>query len=137
MKLCYGCRHLTSGDPPYCQHCGRTYNVKLCSRQHINPRGAEFCSQCGSRDLSTPQPKVPFLLKPFIFAVRFVPGFLLLLGGIAFVVFFVRKLFLDPNGLLPLMCIGLLFGLLLLAWMVLPGFVKRMLSKPFKRGARK
>jgi hypothetical protein len=30
--------------------------VKFCPRLHPNPRGAEFCRRCGSRDLSLPQP---------------------------------------------------------------------------------
>lgn len=136
MKLCYACKRLTSGDAVYCQNCGRTYNVKLCSRQHVNPRSAEFCSQCGSRDLSNPQPKVPLLVKPFLWILRLLPGFVLVGAGVAFVVVFIRQLFANPNGLLPLMCIGLLFGLLLLAWMFLPGFVKRLLAKPFKRRVR-
>ena len=46
-----------TGKPLFCGHCGRTYNVKLCPRLHTNPRIAEVCSQCGSRDLSTPQPE--------------------------------------------------------------------------------
>ena len=58
MKYCYECGRVTAGEPLFCQFCGRTYNVKLCPRLHVNPRFAEVCSQCGSRDLSTPQPKV-------------------------------------------------------------------------------
>jgi hypothetical protein len=30
--------------------------VKFCPRLHPNPRGADFCRRCGSRDLSLPQP---------------------------------------------------------------------------------
>ena len=59
MKYCYHCGHMTAGEPLFCDHCGRSYDVKLCPRLHPNPRGAEVCSQCGSRELSTPQPKIP------------------------------------------------------------------------------
>jgi hypothetical protein len=60
MKYCHHCGRLTSGEPMFCQFCGRSYDVKLCPRLHANPRWAEVCSQCGSRELSTPQPKVSF-----------------------------------------------------------------------------
>ncbi len=58
MKYCYECGRITAGEPLFCNFCGRSYNVKLCPRHHPNPRIAEVCSQCGSRELSTPQPKV-------------------------------------------------------------------------------
>jgi len=77
MKYCHHCGRLTPGEPLFCQSCGRTYDVKLCSRLHVNSRSAEVCSQCGSRDLSTPQPKVPLWTK----------GFELLLRGTVFILF--------------------------------------------------
>jgi RNA polymerase subunit RPABC4/transcription elongation factor Spt4 len=60
MKYCYGCGHITPGDPLFCSTCGSTYDVKLCPRLHPNPRHAEVCSRCGSREFSTPQPVVSF-----------------------------------------------------------------------------
>src|SRR6266481_1646550 len=60
MRYCYNCNRATIGDPLFCNFCGRSYNIKLCQKLHVNPRNAEACSRCGSRDLSTPQPKVPF-----------------------------------------------------------------------------
>ena len=59
MTYCYNCGHMTAGEPLFCGKCGRTYDVKLCPRLHPNPRGAEVCARCGSRELSTPQPKIP------------------------------------------------------------------------------
>jgi hypothetical protein len=59
MKYCYACGHTTGGNPLFCNSCGCSYNVKLCPKLHVNPRIAEACSRCGSRDLSTPQPRVP------------------------------------------------------------------------------
>ena len=58
MKYCFGCNHITPGDPLFCQSCGSSYDVKLCPRLHPNPRHAEVCSRCGSREFSTPQPVV-------------------------------------------------------------------------------
>jgi len=37
MKYCYQCGKLTNGDPAFCNHCGRSYDVKLCPRMHQNP----------------------------------------------------------------------------------------------------
>jgi DNA-directed RNA polymerase subunit RPC12/RpoP len=59
MKYCYHCGHTTARKPLFCNSCGRTYDVKLCPKLHVNPRLANACSSCGSRLLSTPQPKVP------------------------------------------------------------------------------
>jgi hypothetical protein len=59
MRYCYNCGKLTTGKPLFCNFCGRSYGIKLCPRLHTNPRVAEVCSQCGSRELSTPQPNVP------------------------------------------------------------------------------
>jgi len=70
MKYCYACGTAMSGNPFYCSSCGRSYDVKLCPRRHANPRFVEVCSQCGSRDLSTPQPKVPFHWKALAFVLR-------------------------------------------------------------------
>ena len=70
MKYCYECGRMTGGEPRYCQFCGRTYDVKLCPRRHENPRFAEVCSQCGSRELSTPQPKVSPVWRVLEFLAR-------------------------------------------------------------------
>src|SRR6267378_3273322 len=67
MKYCYACGHTTGGEPLFCNSCGRSYDVKLCPRLHVNPRLAEACSQCGTRDLSTPQPKVALRWRVFAF----------------------------------------------------------------------
>ena len=75
MKYCYNCGHMTPGDPLFCNVCGRSYDVKLCPRMHVNPRGAQVCSQCGNRELSTPQPKIPMSLRLLAIVVRLVSGF--------------------------------------------------------------
>lgn len=77
MKYCFGCGKLTPGDPAYCQFCGKTYDVKLCSRGHQNPRNAEVCSQCGSRELSKPQPKIPMSWRLLALLIQLGLGVLL------------------------------------------------------------
>src|SRR6185312_6331901 len=52
MRLCTKCHQITTGKPLFCNKCGSSYNVRLCSRLHVNPRAAKICSQCGSKDSS-------------------------------------------------------------------------------------
>ena len=137
MKLCFSCGKVTTGTPAYCHYCGKTYNVRLCSRGHINPRSANVCSQCGSKELSTPQRKIPLLLKPLIFLLSHFFGFLLISALIGFAGYFAYQVVNDPNGLLPLMCIGLLLGLLLLIWMMLPNFIRTPIKWLFRRRGQK
>lgn len=120
----------------FCNFCGASYSVKLCPRHHINPRSAEACSQCGSRDLSQPQPKVPLLLKPLLALLGISPGILLLVLLIGAVGLFLRKLVEDPSGLLPSMCLIFLIGLLFLLWIMLPNFLKRFLKRLFTSSSK-
>ena len=77
MKYCYQCGRMTDGEPLFCNHCGRSYDVKLCPRLHANPRGAEVCARCGSRELSTPQPKIPMIWRLLAIMVRLGIGLVL------------------------------------------------------------
>jgi len=120
----------------FCNFCGASYSVKICPRQHINPRSAEACSQCGSHDLSQPQPKVPLLLKPLLALLGIAPGILLLVLLIGALGLFIEKLVQDPSGLLPSMCLIFLIGLLLLLWIMLPDFLKRFLKKLFTSSSK-
>jgi hypothetical protein len=79
MRYCPQCHRLTTGDPLYCNHCGATYDAKLCPSRHLNPRNAEVCAQCGSRDLSTPAPRMPLWLRPVLLALSILPGIILAL----------------------------------------------------------
>src|SRR5216684_2914579 len=78
MKYCYECGRMTPGEPLFCNFCGRSYDVKLCPGRHVNPRHAEVCSQCGSRDLSTPQPKVSWWWKVVALVLRVALAFVVL-----------------------------------------------------------
>src|SRR5437764_1469406 len=97
MRYCNQCHRITAGEPMFCNFCGSSYNVKLCPSRHINPRSAEVCSQCGSRDLSTPAPRVPFWLAPLLFCLSLLPGFLLLLLSILFLLGFINALLTDQQ----------------------------------------
>jgi RNA polymerase subunit RPABC4/transcription elongation factor Spt4 len=129
MKLCLNCRRTTPGKPTFCNFCGSSFNVRLCPSKHINPRSAEACSQCGSRELSQAQPKPRLLLRPLLFLLSLSPGLFLIAALIAFVMAFVRKLFSDPSGLLPLMCLGLLLCVLFGIWIMLPNFLKEFIKR--------
>ena len=84
MRYCNQCHKITPGEPLFCNFCGRSYNLKLCPHRHPNPRSAEICSQCGSRELSTPHPRVPFLLLPLVWLLTALPGLLLVTGTLPY-----------------------------------------------------
>ena len=78
MRLCTSCRRFTSGDPVFCGNCGRTYHVRLCPRLHVNPRTAQVCTQCGSRELTQPQPPVGASTAILLRLITILPGVVLL-----------------------------------------------------------
>jgi len=131
MRYCNNCHRTTAGKRPFCQFCGSSFDIKLCSRQHVSPRSAQFCAECGSDDLSSPHPKVPLLLRPLLWLLGISPGLFLLAAISTALVFFVRRLLSGPNGLLPLMCIIAGLAILFIAWMMLPAFLKRFLGRLF------
>lgn len=59
MKYCYTCRAFRQSSASYCLSCGRSFDVRLCERQHLNPRSADYCQECGSTELSTPDRRPP------------------------------------------------------------------------------
>ena len=133
MKYCYNCNKVTIGEPLFCNFCGRTYDVKLCSRLHVNPRVADICSQCGSRDLTIPQPKVPFGTSVLLFLLSLVPGLLLALISIAFVFYMVRQLLNRPDMFLALAFLQILLGLLWWGWMQIPLFFRNAIHRTLQR----
>lgn len=134
IRYCHNCHRITTGETPlFCQFCGRTYDVKLCPRQHPNPRTAQICSQCGSHELSTPQPRPRLWLRPLLFLLTIGPGVLLIGGLILFIPLFIRRLLTDPGNLAGLMSVGLMFGFLLYLWMHLPHFLRNGVKRLFRR----
>ena len=116
MTYCYNCGHMTAGEPLFCSKCGRTYDVKLCPRLHPNPRGAEVCSKCGSREFSTPQPKIPLSLKLLAILVRLALGLLLFYGTIRLGIALLQTAQVQQ----ALVAIGMLLGCLWWMWSKLP-----------------
>src|ERR1700757_2953078 len=112
MKYCYNCNRVTTGENiQFCNFCGRTYDVKLCPRLHVNPRNAQVCSQCGSRDFSTPQPKVSLGARILVVAVTIVLGSALFFFSILFIVVALTRIFSDPDVQSGLACLAILIAL--------------------------
>jgi len=136
MKYCYQCGRVTAGKPLYCNSCGRSYNVKLCPRGHVNPRSAEVCAQCGSRDLSTPQPRVPISIRVLAFLFSLVPGLLLVLVSLLTVLLLLRELCANPRWLVALVLLGIACGIIAWIWTELPlwfrQIVRRLLARKRK-----
>lgn len=132
MRYCYNCNKITRGEPTFCSFCGRTYNQKLCSRMHPNPRGAQFCSQCGSREFSTPQPLVPVILRPALALLRILPKAFLPATLILLIAFILRLLVTDPYARCRLIVLGLMVGLGWYVWRNLPQIIRNAISKAFQ-----
>src|SRR5258707_6205548 len=131
MRYCYNCDRITPGEPLFCNYCGRSYDVKLCPRMHPNPRSAEACSRCGSRDLSTPQPRRPLWAPPLQFALSLIPGVLLFLASVAFVLFFLNPVL--ANVLIPFMMLGIALGILSSMWSQIPQWFRKAIYTMLKR----
>lgn len=127
MRYCPLCHRLTAGDPLFCSRCGTTYDAKLCPSRHINPRQADVCSQCGSRDLSTPAPRMPLWLRPVVLAVSLLPGVILALLLVLVAIAMLQAL--ATNGQVQAQLIVLFLILALLWWIYihLPKFIQKAL----------
>jgi hypothetical protein len=136
MRYCNQCHKLTPGEPLFCNFCGRSYDLKLCPHRHPNPRSAEICSQCGSRELSTPHPRIPVWLAPLLALLSALPGVLLLLITLLFAIGFVNALVSSPQLLFQFMLAGLMLAFLWYLYMHLPHFLRRFISRLLKRPDR-
>ena len=133
MKYCYNCNRVTVGDPSFCNFCGRSYNVKLCPRMHANPRNAETCSQCGSRDFSTPQPRVPWWAPILEFVLSLVPALVLIVLSIGAIAVFTTALLHHPemlNAVIPLL---IALGVLWWLWSLIPEWFRAAIHRLLKR----
>lgn len=124
-RYCFNCDRITVGEPLFCNHCGRSYSVKLCPRLHSNPRGAEACSQCGSRDLSTPQPRVPLWVPILEFLIRIAPGVVLTAFTIGVTALFIVELARRPQMLAAVVLLLISLGFLWWVWSQLPVWFRR------------
>lgn len=133
MKYCHNCHRITVGEPLFCSFCGRTYEVKLCPRLHPNPRTADVCSQCGSRDLSTPEPHSSFWTHFLERLVHVLPGIFLLLISVMFFAAFLQAFLTNPAVQGQFLTVGLLLALLWWLYVKLPRFVQRTIRKGIHR----
>ncbi len=129
MCYCYHCNRITHGEPLFCQFCGRSYNVKLCPRLHKNPRSAQICSQCGSRELSTPAPKAPLWIAVAVFLLTLIPGFLLFVISILFVAALLHELLVSPRMLVACGFLALALTVLWAMWTRLPLALRRWIRR--------
>jgi RNA polymerase subunit RPABC4/transcription elongation factor Spt4 len=133
MKYCFNCNRITPGEPLFCNACGRSYNVKLCPRRHVNPRNAEACSQCGSRDLSTPQPRVPWWAPVLEFLFSLIPGVVLGFVSLVVIVLGVNALVQRPDLLLAVVLLLIPLGILWGIWSQLPQWFRTAIYKMLRR----
>jgi ribosomal protein L40E len=129
MNYCMNCGHMTPGEPMYCGKCGRSYDSKLCPRLHRNPRGAEVCSKCGSRELSTPQPKIPMSWRLLAILARLGFGLLLFYASLCLVIALIR----TPEVQRALVALGLLLAGLWWLWSKLPDWLQELIRVLWKR----
>jgi len=136
MRYCNQCHRMTAGDPLFCNFCGRSYDLKLCPHRHPNPRNAEICSQCGSRELSTPHPHVPLWLRALIKILTGLPGLLLVIVSILFVFGLINALLSNQQLMFQAVVAGLMLAFLWYLYSHLPAFLRRFLSGLFRRSNR-
>jgi NMD protein affecting ribosome stability and mRNA decay len=132
MKFCYQCGRMTAGEPIFCSSCGRSYDVKLCSRLHVNSRCAEVCSQCGSRELSTPQPRISVWWKVLELLAKVSFGAFLVYLTLAVVVALLK----TPQFQNALIVFGILIGLLWWLWTLLPEWFRKLARRSITRKER-
>jgi DNA-directed RNA polymerase subunit RPC12/RpoP len=133
MKYCYECNRITPGEPLYCNTCGHSYNVKLCPHRHQNPRTAQACSQCGSRDLSKPQPRVPLWAPILEFVLSCVPGLLLVIGSVTAIVLVIQALIQNPSVLGTLAVPIIMLLILWWLWAQIPRWFREAIYRLLKR----
>src|SRR5687768_16538400 len=139
MRRCTSCFRFQPGSPTYCAYCGRSFDVRICSRGHRNPRDVQFCSECGSGDLSTPSPRASFLHRLSGAVLYVFAGLtILILVGTAVLAFFYS---IDWEAVGPdLMALVLMLGLLYWTTTLLPGPVRKVgkaASRQIAKGIRK
>jgi hypothetical protein len=76
------------------------------------------------------------ILRAIFFFGLFLTFGALVLGSFAYIGVFVRALFQNPNGLLPLMLVGLGLGLVWLIWMQAASALRRLLLGPHDKRKR-
>ena len=136
MRYCIQCRQLTAGSPLFCTFCGRTYDVRLCPRLHPNPRIAEVCTECGSRDLSHPQPPASLLSRLAMTGLALLPGGVLIVVSVLVLIAFVHAVL--TNEQVQGQLVGMLFflGVIWFVYTRLPRPIQNLTRRGLRRGRR-
>src|SRR5262249_4791733 len=127
------CGRTTIGRPLFCNYCGRSYDRRICSQKHANPRTAEACSRCGTRNLSVPQPKVPLLWRLIAAALELLAALVVIAVSLAFFRELHESLAAssDVPGRLAAQWLGLI--LLFAGWYLLPDWLRLLIYVLLKR----
>ena len=113
MKYCYTCSRYFTDEFLFCTQCGRSFGVRYCRNGlHLNSTASEYCRECGSSDLSTPdeEPQDSMPLKVLIFAA----ALLGLVLAVTFVIASLRATESLPSGRIFLFMIGI--AITLVSW---------------------
>jgi hypothetical protein len=132
MRYCTSCRHLTTGTPLFCTFCGHSFDVRLCPRLHANPRGAQVCAQCGSRDLSQPQARGTWLSGVLHVGFRLLPGVVLWGLSLLALLAFLETILTNQQVQGQLIGLLLMLGIGWWVYMQIPGPIKRIVQRAFK-----
>ncbi|HLG95957.1 MAG TPA: hypothetical protein VKX49_06570 [Bryobacteraceae bacterium] len=133
MKFCFNCGRITPGEPLFCSFCGRTYDVKLCSKMHPNGRKVQVCPKCGSRDFTTPQPKLPWWGPLLEFGLRLLPGSLLVIASTLAALLALHELATNPSAIAGLVGPAIALGVLWWAWSQIPDWFRKAIYDLLKR----
>jgi hypothetical protein len=133
MRYCHNCHKTTTGEPLFCHSCGSTYDAKLCPDRHINPRWANVCSQCGSRDLSTPAPRVPIWLAPLLLLASLLPGVVLVLLLVMVVIAIINQVLTNQQIQAQLVVVVLVLALLWWLYLQLPHFIQSLFRSLWRK----
>jgi hypothetical protein len=132
MKRCTYCFRYARNNTTFCTTCGRSFNVKICSRGHLNPRGVSFCAECGSGELSTPAPPAGWLfhVSEWVLRLAITAGMVAMI--LAFALGFIYAL--DWTTIAPRLAL-LIFATVVLYWSttMLPGPIKKVSKFAGKR----
>jgi hypothetical protein len=133
VKYCAACNKITPGQPLFCQFCGCSFNVKLCPRFHPNPRNAELCSRCGSRDLSRPAPRVPWWARVIEVVIPAISGLVLAIGSLGATIIVITAMVQNPHQFLPFIFLSIAFGILWAMWSELPAWLRTAIYRLLNR----
>lgn len=125
MRRCTSCFRFHPGHPTFCSHCGRSFDTRICTRGHRNPRHAEYCAECGSADLSTPAPPASFLFHLSGMVLYVFSGVVI---GVALIALVLGLLYnLDWQALSgPLMALLIMLAILYWTSTLLPGPIRKV-----------